>query len=101
MIRNGNAAIRSTIGTITAASGSSTRGKYTFVTSARFATRAVLDSASAEAKYCIGTMPAAARLGNGVLPCGKFANFPNTIEYTSVVIAGTRSAQVTPRNVCL
>ena len=49
---------KSTNGTMTAASGSSVRGKYTFVTSLRFAARLMLDPVSAEAKYCIGSTPA-------------------------------------------
>ena len=54
------------------------RGKYTFVTSCRFESRLMLESVSAEAKYCIGSTPATTRLGYGVPPSGKFANFPNT-----------------------
>ena len=64
---------------MTPASGSSVRGKYTFVTSWRFASRLRLDSVSAEAKYCMGSTPAITRLGYGVSPDGKFANLPKMI----------------------
>ena len=67
---------KSRSGTVTAASGSSVRGKYTFVTSWRFESRLMLERVSAEAKYCIGSTPAMTRLGYGVPPSGKFANFP-------------------------
>ena len=61
-------------------SGSSVRGKYTFVTSGRFASRLRLARLRAEAKYCIGRTPATTRLGYGVPPDGKFANLPKTID---------------------
>jgi hypothetical protein len=50
--------MRSTIGTTTAASGRSTRGKYTFVTSWRLFARLMLEFISDETKYCIGSTPA-------------------------------------------
>ena len=46
---------KSTIGTVTPASGRRMRGKYTFVTSARFETRLLLDCATDEAKYVQGS----------------------------------------------
>ena len=55
--------MKSIIGTMTAASGRSARGKYTFVTSWRFAARLRLDPVSDDAKYCIGSTPAITRLG--------------------------------------
>ena len=61
---------------MTAASGSSVRGKYTFVTRCRFASRLMLESVSAEAKYCIGRTPATTRTRVRVPPAGKFANLP-------------------------
>ena len=75
----GRPTTKSTSGTRRRASGSSVRGKYTFVTSGRFDSRLRLARVSAEAKYCIGSTPATTRLGYGVEPAGKFANFPKTI----------------------
>ncbi len=74
--RIGRPITKSTSGTVTPESGSSVRGKYTFVTSGRFASRLRLESVSADAKYCIGSTPATTRLGYGVSPAGKFANLP-------------------------
>ena len=62
-ISTGRPTTKSTSGTQTPPSGSSVRGKYTFVTSGRFASRLMLDSVSADAKYCIGSTPATTRLG--------------------------------------
>ena len=59
--------------------GAASRGKYTFVTSGRFASRLRLARLRADAKYCIGSTPATTRLGYGVEPAGKFANLPKTI----------------------
>ena len=50
----GRPTTKSTSGTLTPPSGSSVRGKYTFVTSGRFDSRLRLARLSAEAKYCIG-----------------------------------------------
>ena len=75
----GRPTTKSTSGTQTRASGSSVRGKYTFVTSGRFASEAQAREAQADAKYCIGSTPATTRLGYGVEPAGKFANLPKTI----------------------
>ena len=63
---------------MTAASGSSVRGKYTFVTRLRFAARLMLDPVSAEAKYCIGSTPASTSTWYFTSPDGKSANRPNT-----------------------
>ncbi len=71
--------MKSIIGTMTAASGRSARGKYTFVTSWRFAARLRLEPVSDDAKYCIGSTPAITRLGYGTSPAGKFANLPKTM----------------------
>ena len=49
---------KSTIGVETAARGSSTRGKYTFVTRFAFDTRLMLEPLREEVKYCIGSRPA-------------------------------------------
>ena len=75
----GRPTTKSTSGTHTPPSGSSVRGKYTFVTSGRFESRLRLARLRAEAKYCIGSTPATTRLGYGVEPAGKFANLPKTI----------------------
>ena len=75
----GSPTTKSTSGTHTPPSGRSVRGKYTFVTSGRFESRLRLARLRADAKYCIGSTPATTRLGYGVEPAGKFANFPKTI----------------------
>src|SRR4029077_20363261 len=77
--RTGRPITKSTSGTMTLANGKSVLGKYTLVTSGRFDKRLRLARLRADAKYCIGSTPATTRLGYGVVPDGKFANFPKTI----------------------
>ena len=74
-----NAGKKSTIGTVTDASGISTRGKYTFVTRPRLETRLALDSATADAKYVHGSERREREDRIRQTPFeGKFANFPKT-----------------------
>jgi hypothetical protein len=89
------------MGTVTPASGRSTRGKYTFVTRPRFETRLLLASDVADAKYVQGRRAEYTKIGYGTPFDGKFANLPKTNVKTTIVRNGCRIAQETPMDVCL
>ena len=67
-----------TSGTHTPPSGRSVR-EQTFVARGRFESKLRLARLSDDAKYWMGSTPASTEVGYGVLPAGKFANFPKTI----------------------
>ena len=96
-----NAGKKSTIGTVTAANGIRTRGKYTFVTRPLLVTRLVLDSATADAKNVHGRSAEKVKIGYGTPFDGKLPNFPKTRLKTTIVRNGWMIAQATPIEVCL
>ena len=88
--------MKSTSGTRTAASGSSVRGKYTFVTRLRFAARLMLEVVRADAKYCIGRTLAITSTWYFMPPDGKFAKRAEDDDVDGRREDGTRIAQAMP-----
>ena len=74
--RTTNASKKSTIGTVTPASGSRTRGKYTFVTSATVGDEARARERDRDAKYVHGRSAEYVKIGYGTPFEGKLAKLP-------------------------
>src|SRR6476620_3871458 len=96
-----NAGKKSAIGTVTAAKGNRTRGKYTFVTRPLLVTRLVLESATPAAKNVHGKRAEKVKIWYGTPFDGKLPNFPKTRLKTTIVRNGWITAQATPIEVCL
>src|SRR4051812_6284687 len=96
-----NDAAKSTSEAATAASGTSSRGKYTFVITDVLFTRLLPALFSAFWKYVHGRRPTNAKIAYGCPFDGTSARLPKKIVKITVDTSGCRIAHDTPRAVCL
>src|ERR1017187_10229638 len=85
----------------TAAIGIARRGKYTFVIRLAFATRLLEDVVRPLVKKDQGVRAVSANREYGRPSEGIFASLPKKIVKIAMVNSGCRTAQATPRAVCL
>src|SRR5438874_11970607 len=98
---NANDTAKSTSVDSTAASGTTSLGKYTLVISPALPTRLFADPLNDDANTCQGRSAASVNNGYGKPSEGRPASRPKMIVNSTIVISGCSTAHAIPSVVCL